>query len=473
MSKEIQNPFPNFHAARVKSPALFENIVQLQELPNGIRIIGGRLKSDPQGSTKPQSYRFPRTKFTVSEAKAWLSDHDIKTILFEPATGGKDMYENLLPKYIRNVTKDSADIFLFDDIGMGGISGQEFADEIKMLNDFGVEEINIHINSGGGDVIEGFSIFSAMTNSKATIHTINEGIAGSMGGIILLGGDKISMVDFSKVMVHNVRGSENPDENELKAIGALQDSLITILTNRTNKTKAEITDMMNAETWLNAKEALAAGFIDEIISSKHKETKKKKRQSKLEIVNILNINNKTETMKKLAKYFDLNEDASEGAILDAIKKITDELTNVKGELETKDSELVKANETIENQKTSIKAFEDKQTELNESLVAETIETAVKDGKFEEKDKEELTEQFKNDLTGLKLIVGKLKTHAEIISNKLTGDKGNSVIPEDKKDWNFRKLEQEAPKLLEKIRNDNVELYKELYENEYGTKYVIS
>lgn len=463
----IQNPFPNEHATRIASPGLFVRVVQLSKLPNGIRILGGPLKSDPQGSGKPQSYRFPRTKFTVSEAKTWLKDHDIKFILFEPATG-KDTYENLLPKYIRNVTKEGADIFLFDDIGMGGISGQEFANEIKMLNDFGVEQIDIHINSGGGDVIEGFSIFSAMTNSKAIIHTINEGIAGSMGGIILLGGDKISMFDFSKVMVHNVSGSNDPDENEQNAIDALQDSLVTILTNRTNKSKTEIIEMMNAETWLNAKEALEAGFIDEIISSKHKETKKRKQQSKLEIVNILNFNKKPENMKSLCKYLDLSEDASESAILDAIKKINDELTNVKMELETKGSELVKANETIDNQKTTITGFEEKQKELNKSLLDETIDGAIKDGKFEEEDKEELTEKFENNLSGLKLIVGKLKTPAEIISNKLN-PKGSTGIPEDRKEWGLRKWEQEDPKGLEEIRTTNHDLYKTMYKTEYGVE----
>lgn len=460
-----QNPFANEHAARIASPNLFERIVQLEKLPNGIRILGGPLKSDPQGSGKPQSYRFPKDKFTVSEAKAWLSDHEIKFILFEPATG-KDMYENLLPKYIRNVTEKGADIFLFDDIGMGGISGQEFANEIKMLNDFGVEQIDIHINSGGGDVIEGFSIFAAMTNSKAIIHTINEGIAGSMGGIILLGGDKISMVDFSKVMVHNVSGSENPDENEQKAIDALQDSLVTILTNRTNKTKSEITEMMNVETWLNAKEALAAGFIDEIISSKHKE-KKIKRQSKLEIVNILNLNKTPEKMKNLCKYLDLSEDASESAILDAVRKINDDLTDVTGELATKDSELVKATETIDNQKATIKSFEDKQTELNETLVDETIDKAEKDGLIDEKDKEEIKKEFKNNLTGLKLIVGKLKTPAQIISNQLKAGDGNSEIPEDRKNWGLRKWEEEDSKGVEEIRTNNFELYKKMYKAEYS------
>lgn len=468
----IQNPFVNEHAARIASPNLFERIVQLEKLPNGIRILGGSLKSDPQGSGKPQSYRFPRDKFTVSEAKTWLKDHNIKFILFEPATG-KDSYDNLLPKYIRNITKEGADIFLFDDIGMGGISGQEFANEIKMLNEFGVKQIDIHINSGGGDVIEGFSIFSAMTNSKATIHTINEGIAGSMGGIILLGGDKISMFDFSNVMVHNVSGSENPDENEQKAINALQDSLVTILTNRTSKSKTEITEMMNAETWLNAKEALEAGFIDEIISTKHKETKKRKQQSKLEIVNILNHNQKPEKMKTLCKYLDLSEDASESAILDAIKKINSDLTDVKEELGTEKTALVKANETIDNQKTTITAFETKQAELNETLVDERIDKAVDDGVLDEKDKEGIKDHYKNDLTGLKLILGKIKTPAQIITDQLKGGDGNSEIPDERKGWGLRQWEKEDSEGLEKIRTTNIEKFKTMYKAEYGVEYAES
>ncbi|MGR3179401.1 MAG: ATP-dependent Clp protease proteolytic subunit, partial [Candidatus Anammoxibacter sp.] len=278
----------------------------------------------------------------------------------------------------------------------------------------------------------------------------------------------ISMVDFSKVMVHNVRGSENPSENEQKAIDALQDSLITIFTNRTSKSKAEITEMMNNETWLNAKEALDAGFIDNIISSKHKETEKRKKQiqSKFEIVNILNLN-KSENMKNLCKYLGLNEDASESAILDAVKKINDELSIVKGKLETKDSELVKADETIKNQKATIKGFEDKQTELNETLVNETIDKAEKDGLIDEKDKEAIKEEFKNNLVGLKLIVGKLKTPAQIITNQLKADEGSSEIPEGRKDWGLRKWEEEDSKGIEEIKTNNVELYNEMYKAEYG------
>ena len=463
----LQNPFINEHAARIGTPNLFVRIVEMEKLPNGIRILGGPLKSDPQGPGKPQSYRFPKTKFTPTEAKAWLKDNDIKTILFEEATGEKDMYENdYSPQYIRNISREKAEINLFDDIGNGGISGQAFADEMKMLNQFGVKEIHININSPGGSIMDGLSIFSAIRNSEAEVHTHIE-VAISMAGVIAMAGDIITMVDHGRLMIHNPSGSNDPDEKEQNALNSLRDTLLIIFKNRTRKSKSELSDIMDNETWLSPKEALEGGFIDEIISGKHIE-KKKKRQAVAEIVNILNIN-KSETMKNLCKYLDLSEDASESAILDAVKKINDELSIVKGDLETKDSELVKANETIKNQKTTIKGFEDKQTELNETLVNETIDKAEKDGLIDEKDKDEIKKEFKNNLTGLKMIVGKLKTPAQIITDQLNTSDGNSEIPEGRKDWGFRKWEEEDPKGIEKIRNGNVKLYNEMYKAEYGVE----
>jgi len=88
--KSIMDPFPNFHSARIKDPNQFEKIIQLKELPNGIRIIGGPLKSDPQGSSQEQAYRFPKEKFTVAQAKSWLEKEKIKPVLFEKATKKED-----------------------------------------------------------------------------------------------------------------------------------------------------------------------------------------------------------------------------------------------------------------------------------------------------------------------------------------------------------------------------------------------
>ena len=81
-------PFPHFHAARVKDSNLFDHIVVLKTLPNGIMIYGGPLKSNPKGGTTAQTYRFPASKFTTDEAKKWLKDNNVKNTGFEAATGG-------------------------------------------------------------------------------------------------------------------------------------------------------------------------------------------------------------------------------------------------------------------------------------------------------------------------------------------------------------------------------------------------
>lgn len=82
-------PFQNFHAARIKSPGLFSRIRVFTTTKEGIMVYGGPLKSKPRGATEAQTYRFPKSKFTAAQAKTWLKDHDVKYILFEPATESK------------------------------------------------------------------------------------------------------------------------------------------------------------------------------------------------------------------------------------------------------------------------------------------------------------------------------------------------------------------------------------------------
>jgi hypothetical protein len=79
-------PFPNFHSARVKSPGSFTpGSFRTITLPKskGIKAVIGRLKG--KTTTTVQAYRFPITAYTVAQAKAWLKEHNVKPILFEPA----------------------------------------------------------------------------------------------------------------------------------------------------------------------------------------------------------------------------------------------------------------------------------------------------------------------------------------------------------------------------------------------------
>lgn len=89
MTETISKPFPNYHAARIKTPNLFLRIRVMQTTKEGIMIYGGPLKSGPRGSTKTQAIRFPKDKYSVKEAKTWLKEHKYSAILFEPALESK------------------------------------------------------------------------------------------------------------------------------------------------------------------------------------------------------------------------------------------------------------------------------------------------------------------------------------------------------------------------------------------------
>lgn len=79
-------PYPNEHSARILSPGSCTKEYGRQQIAPGISRVACKLKANP---TKwgIQAYRFAKSKFTASEARKWLKDHDIKFTLFEPASG--------------------------------------------------------------------------------------------------------------------------------------------------------------------------------------------------------------------------------------------------------------------------------------------------------------------------------------------------------------------------------------------------
>lgn len=90
-------PYPNFHAARVADPNQFETC-RTKIIDSGVSMIICKKKASKDWEV--QAYRFNKENFTVEEAKKWLEDHDVKTILFEPSLSKdlKDSFEVVLKK---------------------------------------------------------------------------------------------------------------------------------------------------------------------------------------------------------------------------------------------------------------------------------------------------------------------------------------------------------------------------------------
>lgn len=402
------------------------------------------------------------------------------------------------PKYIRNLDPNEASIDLFDDIGLEGISGQDFANEIKMLNSFGVTDIHVNINSRGGSVIEGFSIFSAMQNSDATIHVHIVGVAASMAGIIALAGDTIDIVDFGTIMIHAPSGSDSPDPEEQKGIDAMNSALRVILLKRTGSSAAEVDALMVGDNYLDAKQAKSAGFVDEIISSKHRKKDKermalgniaamldksnpqddgilKKWMAKITIAieelkgnkNIPKTTDKITDMKQLAILLGLSAEASEQAIVDSVQKLMNDSETSASDLVTAKSDLKTANETIETQKTKLTEFEASVKKVEDAQVESEIDRAIEDGKFDKKDKDALVKAFAGNIGGLKLVVDSKAGSAVTITNRLNKTNASVVtLTDDQKNMTYRDWEKKDPKGLKTLTASDPDYVNGLYLLEY-------
>ncbi|PHS16405.1 MAG: Clp protease [Kangiella sp.] len=167
---------------------------------------------------------------------------------------------------IKNMNHDTVEISLHDEIGMFGVTAADFIRELKE-NQF-AKTINLSVHSPGGNLLDGLAIYNALKHHPAQILGRVEGIAASAASFILMACDSVTMPMDSFLMIHNAQGGAVGEAEDLREVAdimdKLQDSIVRIYENRTGKSEAEIREMMSAETWLTAEDALSHGFVDEI-----------------------------------------------------------------------------------------------------------------------------------------------------------------------------------------------------------------
>lgn len=169
-----------------------------------------------------------------------------------------------------------ADLYLYIEIASWGggyyaHSAQSFKSELDALGDINV--LNVYINSPGGDVFEGNSIYN-MLKRKAKECEINmhvDGMAASIASVILMAGTKISIPKNAMVMIHKARGGCYGDEEEHRncanLIEKINNNMKQVYLDRANgKLDEETLDtwLSSGDTWLSAQECFDYGLCDEI-----------------------------------------------------------------------------------------------------------------------------------------------------------------------------------------------------------------
>lgn len=150
----------------------------------------------------------------------------------------------------------------FDD----DVTPQLFKDELFA----GDGDITVWINSPGGDCVAAAQIYNMLMDYKGNVTIKIDGIAASAASVIAMAGTKVLMSPVSMLMIHNpitvAMGDAGEMEKAIEMLGSVKDSIINAYEIKTGLSRAKISHLMDAETWMDANKAVELGFADDILA---------------------------------------------------------------------------------------------------------------------------------------------------------------------------------------------------------------
>jgi ATP-dependent Clp protease, protease subunit len=159
----------------------------------------------------------------------------------------------------------TAEISIYDEIGYWGVTAKQFIGDLKAVD---ATTIKLAINSPGGAVFDALAIYNALRQHPAAVEVTIMGVAASAASVIAMAGDTIVMPENAFMMIHNPLNMAYGNADDLREMADVLDkigaSLIGIYAKRTGLPDDEIKALLDAETWLNAEEAVTKGFADEL-----------------------------------------------------------------------------------------------------------------------------------------------------------------------------------------------------------------
>ena len=163
---------------------------------------------------------------------------------------------------------NEATITIYGEIGDYWWDSTSSSDVEKALKEVTADTVHVHINSVGGDVFDGIAIFNLLRNhsSKVVIHV--DGLAASAASLIAMAGDEIVMNTGSMMMIHEAStfafGTKTDIQKTMNALEGIDKSIADIYMTRFKGEKVDVEELIKAESWFTAEEAIELGFADEV-----------------------------------------------------------------------------------------------------------------------------------------------------------------------------------------------------------------
>ena len=187
----------------------------------------------------------------------WLAR--LKRPLAREKQGQNDWYR------LQNKAGETPALYIYDEIGYFGDSAKGLVDQLNQVDG---GQIDVHLNSPGGDIFDGLAIYQALKNHPAQVTVRIDGLAASIASVIAMAGDKVVMAPKASMMIHDGWTVACGNAAELTKMANLLDTqsqiIASVYADRSNSDAEFWRAQMQAETWYTAEEALEAGLIDEI-----------------------------------------------------------------------------------------------------------------------------------------------------------------------------------------------------------------
>lgn len=172
---------------------------------------------------------------------------------------------------VRAVAAGDNVITMFGDIGEdywsdSGITAKKVAAQLRAI---GERDVEVHINSGGGDMFEGIAIFNVLREHPQNITVKVMGMAASAASIIAMAGDTIQIGAASFFMIHKCWVGAVGNEDDMREVAdflaPFDQAMADVYAQRTGKSATDCAKWMRAETWMSGSVAIERGFADSLL----------------------------------------------------------------------------------------------------------------------------------------------------------------------------------------------------------------
>lgn len=326
-------------------------------------------------------------------------------------------------------------------------------------------EMYIRFNTNGGSIFDGLLIYDTIAGSKCKTIGVVEGVAASMGAIILQACKVRQMKKHSRLMTHKAQGGYTGEAEGMRAYADMieqEEAKITdVLVERTGKSVEVVMSWLKPGTmkWIGSAEALENNLCDEVLPNGAKIPNNAFKGELQEIINSYNeqLIDNTNDMKKILF-------AALAVNIPAMAAMTDDtpdqtvITEIQNSLTAKDTE-------IENLKAQIKSHTD-------ATMKALLDDAENEGRITKAQRPGwetmLTNSFTEASAALAGIPKRIDVNKVIADNKKSTDPSNSTKGSEA--WTYREWEQKNPTGLLEMKNTDFDAFNALFKDHTGVDF---